>query len=199
MAHDIITLKSAFERWANDIQPAVIAQYGSDDRPALSESWNDFTDSLCKNGELTGIQYHYCPAYDEPMPDCDREFILDEMGVSFGTIRVAERPDGDLWHDGVSHWRVLFKRGNHDLTAFYSMGSACTGQPQMADVFNCLLNDSDNIEGNDFEGWASDYGFDTDSRKAERVFNACQKTLLELKRLFTASELEELRELFHDY
>jgi|SRR5690625_1891125 len=197
---DIIGIKEAFERWESYIKPAVIAQYGENDRPAMSESWNDFTDALCRDGELTGLQYHYCPAFDEPMPDCDHEFILENMGVSFSAMKIAERPDDvGEWASDASHYHVMFRRGKNELESYFSMGSAHIGAPQMAAVFHCLLMDSDGIEYNDFESWAADYGFDTDSRKAERVFNACQKTLLDLKRLFTASELEELRELFHNY
>lgn len=197
---DIISIKEAFERWESDTKPVVVEHYGDGDTAALSESWNDFTDALCKDGELTGLQGHYCPAYDEPMPDCDHEFILENMGVSFGAYFIRERPDSvGEWASDASHYRVMFRRGKNELETYFSMGSAYSGGPQMADVFHCLLMDSDGIEGNDFESWAADYGYDTDSRKAERTFRACQKTLLDLKRLFSASELGDLRDLFHDY
>ena len=43
------------------ISESVIVQYGADDTPAMSESFNNWTDSLCKDGELHGLQYHhYC-------------------------------------------------------------------------------------------------------------------------------------------
>lgn len=193
-------LIDAFENWENDNKPLVISQYGASDSVALAESWADYTDALCKDGELSSLQYHYCPPFDESMPDDDHDFILENMGVSFSAIRIRERPDntGD-WDAEASHWRVLIQRGSHSLETFYSMGSAHTGMPQLPDVFNCLLMDSDSVEGNDFESWADDMGLDTDSRKAEKAFNACQKILLDLRRLFTAGELEELSGLFCDY
>ncbi len=41
-----------------EILPGVIAsERGSIDKPARRMAWNDWTDSLCKNGEITQKQY----------------------------------------------------------------------------------------------------------------------------------------------
>lgn len=66
-------------------------------------------------------------------------------------------------------------------------------------MFNSLLMDTSDIEDYDFEEWAENLGWDPDSRKAERSFKACQDILLNLKTLFSASELDDLRELFADH
>ncbi|AEY69524.1 hypothetical protein AH2_00013 [Burkholderia phage vB_BceS_AH2] len=197
-----ITLAQAFEQWNADIKPAVIKEYGRDDYPALSESWNDYTDSLCKEGALNDLQYHHAPAWDDDIPDADDEpaFILESMGVSFAFLRINERPDS-LMSDmpaGSSHWRVLIKRGDKEMTVHYSMGPAHVGIPEAADVFNSLLMDTSDIDGEAFEDWAENLGYDPDSRKAERIFKACQETALHLQTVFTRSELDDLREIFAD-
>jgi hypothetical protein len=46
-----------------------------------------------------------------------------------------------------------------------------------------------------FEGFCSDFGYDTDSRKALDTFLAVQKQTGELRRLFTTKELEQLSEI----
>jgi len=52
------TLSEIFD---GDIAPMVIAEYGEDDEPALSEAFNNWSDSLCKDGDIHPIQYHeYC-------------------------------------------------------------------------------------------------------------------------------------------
>lgn len=196
-----ITYSEAFERWNADIKPAVIQHYGTDDWVALSESWNDYSDSLCKEGEFTQLQYHHCPAWDGEMPDEDGEFILEAMGVTFSNLRIPERPDG-LMQDmpsGATHYRVLIKRGSLDMSIYYSMGPAHKSPPSASDVMNSLLIDTSDVEGIDFEEWAENIGFDPDSRKAERAFKQCQETLLQLRQLFSESELEDLREVFADY
>lgn len=49
------------ERFDSDIAPHVIAEYGADDEPAISEAFNNWSDSLCKDGELHPEQYDsYC-------------------------------------------------------------------------------------------------------------------------------------------
>lgn len=51
-------LSAAFDE---QIAPSVIAQYGEDDEPAMNEAFNNWTDSLCKDGEIHEEQYRlYC-------------------------------------------------------------------------------------------------------------------------------------------
>lgn len=196
-----ITLKEAFAAWELDIKPDVIRQYGSNDYAVIAESWNDYTDTLCKDGEMTELQCQYCPAWDKEMPEDELSYILESMGVSFEKLWIRERPDGLMSDLPCSnHWRILIKRGKNEMTVFYSMGSAHTGMPNDADVFHSILADTDEIHyGYTFEEWADILGFDTDSRQAERMFNACQDELLRLKTLFSDSELDDLRELFREY
>ncbi len=43
------------------VAPLVIEQYGADDEPAMSEGFNNWSDSLCKDGEIHPLQYsEYC-------------------------------------------------------------------------------------------------------------------------------------------
>ena len=49
------------ERFDDEILPHVIEKYGEDDQPAINEAFNDWTDMLCKDGELHDEQYNkYC-------------------------------------------------------------------------------------------------------------------------------------------
>lgn len=198
----MITIKDAFYSWNSEIKPAVVAQYGADDIPALSESWNNYTDSLCKDGELTELQYNHCPAWDDEIPESDPAYILESMGVSIDVEFRRERPDptiGDM-PKGTTHWRILIRRAGETIELFYSMGPACTGEPELCEVFYSILADTSDIDsGYDFEEWAENLGFDPDSRRAESAFQACRRELSDLKRLFKESEISDLREIFQDY
>jgi hypothetical protein len=67
--------------------------------------------------------------------------------------------------------------------------------PKLDDVLYSLLSDgSAYFDAQTFEDWCSDYGYDTDSRKAETIWKACDEIGRNLARAFTAQELEELRE-----
>ena len=196
-------IRDAFKNWESEIKPLVIEQYSEDDTVALSESWNDYTDSLCKDGELTDLQYHYCPAFDDTIPDDEddeREYILKAMGVRLEWKQYANRTDniGD-WQPEARHFKFSIIRGSGAvISGWYSQGSAHKAPPTLQDVISCLLMDTSDIE-QDFEDWASDLGFDPDSRKAEKMFKACQKTGEDLERMFGVQELEDMRTMFEDY
>jgi len=49
------------DRFDDEIAPLIIDQYGEGDEPAMDEAFNDWSDSLCKDGELHELQYNqYC-------------------------------------------------------------------------------------------------------------------------------------------
>ena len=96
----MITIAQAYSQFLEIMPP-------SDDEIAMCEAWNDYTDGLTKDGELTGLQYHYCPAYGDTMPDDDIQsdiwHILDTMVVTFTCKSIRFRSDG-LMPDMDRRW-----------------------------------------------------------------------------------------------
>src|SRR5690606_22868420 len=68
--------------------------------------------------------------------------------------------------------------------------------PDFADVLYSLVLDASAIDFTCFEEWASEYGYDPDSRKAEQTWRECLDTALKLRRIV---DLDEAREVFQDY
>ncbi len=68
-------------------------------------------------------------------------------------------------------------------------------KPDIADVFYSLLLDSEAVNYSGFEQWASEYGYETDSRAAEKVYRACLDIGLKINGLFGAEMLAKWREL----
>ena len=201
---DFISLSAAFADWRENIAQNI----PSDDVPMLSGSWNDYTDSLCKDSQLSALQYHYAPAYDDSMPGDgsrfdplrdDREHILDGMGVTIRSTPAAAPSDDDAWGATASHWSVTIVRNGKRFAVGYHMGSAYKGEPPRADVVNSLLCDAEGVDQALFVDWCEEYNFDPDSRKALATFRACKATARKLARLFNGSELADLRELFEDF
>lgn len=52
-----MTKKEAIAIFRAEILPEVIRTYGPKDKPAVSEAWNNWTDGLCKDREITLKQY----------------------------------------------------------------------------------------------------------------------------------------------
>lgn len=68
--------------------------------------------------------------------------------------------------------------------------------PSVADVVSCLLSDCSSASNDTFESFCSEFGYDTDSRKALKTYKACQKILCKCVGLFGA-DLHKLTGLKH--
>lgn len=63
--------------------------------------------------------------------------------------------------------------------------------PSVYDVLACLTK----CDPGTFENFCSDFGYDEDSRAAERIYFAVQKEYTQLTKLFTPEQMEELAEI----
>jgi hypothetical protein len=57
---NVMTWAQACEQFASEILPhmqTIYEQDGVPDWPARSETWNNWTDSLCKDGQISDWQY----------------------------------------------------------------------------------------------------------------------------------------------
>lgn len=188
-----ITISQAFEQFKE-----LAADIPIDDVVMLSEEWSNYTDGLTKDGELTALQYQHAPSYDDPMPDDDREHVLEAMGVTMVAERRQRRPNDVGWAVDATHWRVLIKRGSAwSFPTFYSMGSAFTGEPYLLDVMHSLLTDI-SCEG-DFKDFCADFGYDPDEDSSKATFKAVGQIRLKMAAMFKVSELTDLQTLFEDY
>ena len=70
--------------------------------------------------------------------------------------------------------------------------------PTQAGVLYCLLLDANGAEQN-FHDWCSDYDYNSDSLSDRNVYDACCETLNKVRKIFTHSQREVLRELLQDY
>jgi hypothetical protein len=169
----------------------------------MCEDWNNYTDSLCKDGELTDLQYHYCPAWDAMAGhgdsiEEDLELILSGMGIRFTSKRIDARRDG-LMSDMARHFLCSFDRGTRGgFSVEFSQGSANTESPTDFDVLGCVLSDmleESEFTESSFEYWCDELGYDTDSRQAESTYRAILEQSKAVRDTFTASEIDGLREL----
>ena len=71
--------------------------------------------------------------------------------------------------------------------------------PSAADVFYSLSMDASVLDSATFEEWASELGYDTDSRAAEKIYRLCLDIALKLRAAIGEAGLEQLREAFQDY
>ena len=69
-------------------------------------------------------------------------------------------------------------------------------RPDLASVLDCLASDASSVEYvRDFEDWAGELGYDSDSRKAEEIFNMTERQSKELRYVLGSPAYEELMQL----
>ena len=90
--------------------------------------------------------------------------------------------DGDVRHNDRyrRHYRAVLSCDGRRLAVPFTMGSATEGAPTTRDVLACLILDAQGANGKTFEEWANEYGYDDDSRRAEKVYNECKRTICRL-------------------
>lgn len=115
-----------------------------------------------------------------------QEFVKRKR-VTMAVEHIDSRPDGlmDDMPDGSLHYRCTLRKGGRRMTVYFSQGPAIQGEPTIEGVLSCLASDTDGAEN--FDSWCRDLGFDTDSRRAERIYKATVKATDGLRRLFNGS------------
>lgn len=111
--------------------------------------------------------------------------LTSKVSISseYGKARKANDWDSlDDWQKRAHNYRVTLKYKGRQMSLDFFMGELNTDEPDAEGVLDCLLSDASGID-QDFESWASDLGYDTDSRKAEAIYKECQKQTEKLKRL----------------
>ena len=111
---------------------------------------------------------------------------LEPLCVSKG-VKVTCKFVGEVERD--SEWRArawnvtIYYQGRRMTTAFYQ-GLGHTEEPSAADVVSALCSDARFVDGQTLEDFCAELGYDPDSRKAERIYKACQKHAPKIRRLF---------------
>lgn len=124
------------------------------------------------------------------------EEAAERFGIKLTCSRVDSRPDnaGD-WQADARHFRCRISCGRKSFGIYFSQGSAHTTDPTISDVLGCMVSDAQGYDNaSDFEDWWSEYGYDTDSRKAERTYRAVKKQAEQLKRTVGEKEYDLLKD-----
>lgn len=85
---------------------------------------------------------------------------------------------------------------------YIGLGIGPKGAPILPDLDSVLWSlamDYSVIDAGGFESWASELGYDTDSRKAEATYRACLDIALALRAALGDAAMQELREAGQDY
>lgn len=120
-----------------------------------------------------------------------QEFIQG-AGLSMN-VRPADNNPNMPDADRMNHYRCQIKAGRSRMTVLFSMGSALMHEPELKEVLDCLASDASGLENaRSFEDWCGEYGYNTDSRWAERTYRTIERQADKLKNLLGESAYETL-------
>jgi len=93
---------------------------------------------------------------------------------------------------------IVGKMVRKDRVKVNQFGVAVIFPPHPADVFYCICRDYEVRDYQCFEDWANAYGYDTDSRRAERTYNACLGIAQQMHRVLGHEIVATLTELTNE-
>lgn len=133
-------------------------------------------------------------------------------GFDFGALPitidyVCETQRGDRKCD---QWRITFKHPGGFWSTDYFTGlghrakprsqysPAQPVKPEVAGVMHCLLMDAEAIDLS-FKDWCDTFGYSDDSLKALDTYRQCCETAVQLRKVFSTSDMAKMREALIDY
>lgn len=121
------------------------------------------------------------------------EEFITHHGITFSAVRANSNPHMDDMGPDAKHWLCYLGADSDQMHVPFSQGSSHTEPPTATDVLDCLALDASSVENaSSFEEWAEEFGYDTDSRKAEKTYVICKDQALQLRDLLGAEAFEEL-------
>ena len=118
--------------------------------------------------------------------------FLKETGTEFKVNFVKNGLYFDDDTEPRDIYKITLKRGDREFSFMFGQSIADTGkEPTEYDFLSCV----EKYEYTDFDDFCSSFGYDTDSRKAEKTFKAVQEEFNKICMLYNDEELEKLREI----
>lgn len=119
--------------------------------------------------------------------------LIERAGITLTAKQTARNPHMDESRD-MDHWRCVLRRGKKTMVVYFSKGYGYKGAaPKVDEVLDCLASDAAGFENaQSFEDWCSEYGYDTDSRKAERAYKAVERQASRLAKVLSVEDYDAL-------
>jgi len=122
--------------------------------------------------------------------------LLTSFGVKFSANFVKYAPHFSDDKESRDIFNITFSRGKNKFSLRFgqsindSTGNG-TNKPTEYDVLTCIQK----YDAGSFENFCSEFGYDTDSRKAEKIYKAVVIEYDKVSNFFTDSEIEQLQEI----
>lgn len=117
------------------------------------------------------------------------DYAAESLGIKLSVVSIGYGKYFPDDKDARYVFKMRLKRGRKQYTFSFGQSiSAGQKEPTMYDVLSCMTK----YDVGSFEDFCGEFGYDTDSRKAERIYKAVCKEFAAMERLFNSEELEAL-------
>lgn len=119
--------------------------------------------------------------------------FLEQYPVKLRLARLDERRDGMMTDmpPGSRHFGFTLSRKGKRYSGTFSQGPAIKEEPTVKDLLDSIAGDAAAAVGS-FSDFCAEMGYDEDSRSAERIYKACERSRLGIHRLFGDTGAETL-------
>lgn len=102
--------------------------------------------------------------------DAKTRYAYIPLHAVFEALHIREplKSKSDDWQETANKWIIKIAGQSFD----YYTGSSIKKAPDYDSVMTCLVSEAEALEQT-FENWAYYFGFDTDSRKAYKIWEEC--------------------------
>lgn len=117
-------------------------------------------------------------------------YFIENTGLEASARFTHSVRKGDPEFDGweFDAWKVTMRLSGKTMSVAYKRGTGHAGHaPKLEDVLYSLANDANELcapTPPTFEEWADAIGYDSDSRKAEKIYRACKRQCARLSEFF---------------
>ena len=126
-----------------------------------------------------------------------KDNILLNINLEVKEVFKTDEDLKDNWRKNANKYQVKISYFDKFYVTDYYMGSALTRKPSKKDVLYSML--LDDVSGVDFDEFCCEFGYDNDSIKALKIYEACQRETKAFYNMFDGDEIDMLRELLEDY
>lgn len=97
----------------------------------------------------------------------------------------------DEWKKTANKYKARITYNKKSITISFYTGNGWKKDPVLEDILGSILLDTTYLDYG-FEDFANAMGYNSDSRKAEKIYKEIQKQAKKINRIFTKEEQEEL-------
>jgi hypothetical protein len=164
-------------------------------------------------GEVKGDQGHDwpCITFDCVVKKNDKIVWTGFYSMGVGHVKIPKTPrvpwmmpnelEATLFTLQKHPYAQLKNKSLHaKLAAWLAREKEQNVKPLLPDVLNSILSDgSAYFDAETFEDWCSNFGYDSDSIKAKKMYDVCDETGRKMVQALGKQEIDELREMLQDY